>query len=199
MQDRSILSLENFPTLVTKRLTLRKMRVEDAPTLFESWSDPEVQKYNAPVMTSVDEARQAIEHQLKAIEQEDEFYWAITQTGIDRAMGICGFNYWSLRHRRAPIGYDIARQYWGNGFGREAVAALLHFGFETMNLNRIAANTIADNHGSVNMLKKLGFRQEATLLNYSWEDDNTFHNGTIWAMLQSEYESNDIVATYLQT
>lgn len=187
MKDRSILALDQFPTLKTERLVLRKVHLEDAPALFESWSDYEVQKYNAPVMENVDEARKAIEHQLQLIEKEEEFYWAITQKDRNIAMGMCGFNYWDLHHRRAAIGYDLARKYWGNGYGREAVHAIIQFGFEKMNLNRVEANTIEDNYGSVNMLQKLGFTLEGVRRKYSWEDDETFHNGTIWSMLQSEF------------
>src|SRR5690606_30846856 len=153
-----------------------------------SWSDFEVQKYNAPVMTKVEEAQELIAYLLNKFQEKRGITWGITRKGDDTVMGMCGYNGWSPYHRRADIGYDLARKYWGNGYGREAVKAIVGFGFDKMNLNRVEAETIEDNHGSVKMLKKIGFTLEGIRRSYSWEDDGTFHGSAIFALLRDEFD-----------
>ncbi len=57
---------------------------------------------------------------------------------------------------------------------------MIPFGFEQMNLHRIYAATIADNHESVRMLEKIGFIREGTERESSWEDDGTFHDSAMY-------------------
>jgi ribosomal-protein-alanine N-acetyltransferase len=90
------------------------------------------------------------------------------------------------------LGYDLARVYWGNGFATEGVTAVLNFAFSQMNLNRVDVCTIADNHGSVRMLERLGFVREGTRRGYSWEDDGTFHDSAIYGLLKAEW-GNDVL------
>lgn len=183
----NVYDFEYFPTLTTERLILRELRLDDAEAVFESWSDPEVQKYNAPTMEKVDEARDLIDYLLKRSAEKRGLIWGITKKDDNWVMGMCGYNSWNRYHRRADIGYDLAQRHWGNSYGGEAVRAMLQFGFEKMNLNRVEAETIEDNFGSVKMLQKLGFKLEGIRRGYSWEDDGSFHNGAIYAILRDEF------------
>ncbi len=64
---------------------------------------------------------------------------------------------------------------------------MLRYGFETLNLNRIYARTIADNHKSVRTLERNGFQREGTQRKHSWEDDGTFHDSAIYGLLADEF------------
>lgn len=74
-----------------------------------------------------------------------------------------GFWQWSYSNR-AILGYDLARKYWGKGIASEAVREIIRFGYEKMELNRIEAETIEDNHESRSMLEKPGFVLEGIRL-----------------------------------
>ena len=65
----------------------------------------------------------------------------------------------------------------------EALTAAIGFGFSEMQLNRIEAQTIADNTSSTRLLGRLGFAREGTRRSYSWEEDGTFHDGAIYGLL----------------
>ncbi|HEY5787226.1 MAG TPA: GNAT family protein [Microlunatus sp.] len=65
----------------------------------------------------------------------------------------------------------------------EALAAVIRFGFSDMRLNRIEAQTIADNDSSTRLLGRLSFALEGTRRSYSWEDDSTFHDGAIYGLV----------------
>ena len=82
------------------------------------------------------------------------------------------------------IGYDLARDQWGQGSATEALTAAIRFGFAEMLLNRIEAQTIADNASSTRLLGRLGFAREGTRRRYSWEEDGTFHDGAIYGLLR---------------
>jgi [ribosomal protein S5]-alanine N-acetyltransferase len=176
-----------FPILETERLILRDLRSEDAADVLVFRGDPYVQRFNSEPLKTLQEAAVFIEdaHQQRATQAG--IGWAITLRGQDRVLGGVSLHAWDKYHRRAEVGYDLARAFWGQGIGSEAVRAVLRFGFGQLNLNRIEAATIADNHESVNLLKKLGFTLEGIRRGYSWEEDGTFHDSAMFGLLRDEF------------
>lgn len=176
-----------FPTLTTERLVLRELRAADAADVLVFRGDPYVQRFNSEPLKTLHEAAAFIEEALQQRATQAAFGWAVTLRGQDRVLGGVSLHAWEKYHRRAEVGYDLARAFWGQGIGREAVRAVLAFGFTQLNLNRIEAATIADNHESVNLLKKLGFRLEGIRRGYSWEEDGTFHDSAMFGLLREEF------------
>lgn len=176
-----------FAVLTTARLRLRELRPTDAADLFVFRGDPVVQRFNSEPLQSVEAAAAFIEELTQGYLGLPALHWGITLQAQDRVIGLVGLHTWHHHHRRAEIGYDLAHAFWGQGIGSEAVRAVVAFGFTQLNLNRIEAATIADNHESVNLLKKLGFRLEGIRRGYSWEDDGTFHDSAMFGLLQKEF------------
>ena len=176
-----------FPVLQTARLILREVRPADAADVLGFRGDPYVQRFNSEPLKTLQEAAVFIEEALQQHATQAGFGWAITLRGQDRVLGGVSLHAWEKYHRRAEVGYDLARAFWGQGIGSEAVRAVLAFGFTQLNLNRIEAATIADNHESVNLLKKLGFRLEGFRRGYSWEEDGTFHDSAMFGLLRAEF------------
>jgi [ribosomal protein S5]-alanine N-acetyltransferase len=58
---------------------------------------------------------------------------------------------WDRYHRRALIGYELARDQWGKGLAQEALHEVLRFAFDKMMLNRIEIWTAAENQRSVRL------------------------------------------------
>jgi [ribosomal protein S5]-alanine N-acetyltransferase len=178
-----------FPTLTNGQVMLRELEPDDAPDLFVWRSDPEVQKYNSEPMRDVGEAAALINELRRAYSAQNVIHWAVALTTDSRAIGLFGFNSWDRFHHRAEIGYDLRRDYWGRGIATEALDAIVHFGFTRMQLNRIEAQTIADNHRSVRLLQGLGFQREGLRRAYSMEDDGNYHDGAIYGLLRRDYTS----------
>lgn len=177
-----------FPTLRTDRVVLRELTYADTEDLFAFRGDPVEQMYNTAPVKNLPETRALIERLRTEYDEKRAIHWAVTLGGEGRAVGLFGFNYWERFHRRAEIGYDLARPYQGRGLATEAVGAMVRFGFEEMGLNRIETETIADNHASVRLLERLGFRLEGVRRGYSLEDDGAFHGSAIYALLREEYQ-----------
>jgi ribosomal-protein-alanine N-acetyltransferase len=62
--------------------------------------------------------------------------------------------------QNAYLGYSIFSPYWRQGFGREAVGALLKIGFEDLKLHRIEAGIEPRNLRSRALARSLGLRHE---------------------------------------
>jgi [ribosomal protein S5]-alanine N-acetyltransferase len=52
---------------------------------------------------------------------------------------------------------------WGHGYATEAAGVLLQWAFDTLDLNRVQAETDTRNVASARVLEKLGFMREGTL------------------------------------
>ena len=84
------------------------------------------------------------------------------------------------------LGYWLGEPYWGNGYAREAVRALLDFLFCTLGAHRVHASIDPRNIASAALLRSLGMRQEAHFresfkMRGEWVDD------VIFALLAQEW------------
>ncbi len=180
---------ESFPTLETERLLLRQLTPADDAAVLRFRGDPEVQKYNAPPFTTIYEARDLIHWLNRQFADHSTIAWGVTLKGVDVVIGLCGYNYWDQYHQRASVGYDLAQTYWGQGIMPEALQAVVKFGFERMNLNRIEAEVAAVNQASLRVMAKLGFRQEGILSGHYF-DNGKFHDDIVFAFLRANYEKS---------
>jgi RimJ/RimL family protein N-acetyltransferase len=88
--------------------------------------------------------------------------WAITVDDV--AIGGCGIHTGSGGLRcNAEIGYWLGRSHWGRGIGTEVVRALAARAFADPAITRVFAPVHAYNPGSLRVLAKNGFVQEAVL------------------------------------
>lgn len=77
------------------------------------------------------------------------------------------------------LGYWIGEDYAQNGYMTEAVAAVMDFAFNELNLHRLEAACLLNNEASQALLKKCGFRGHGTARQYlkingKWQDHLLF-------------------------
>lgn len=156
--------LKDLPTLETERLILRKMILNDAEAVFAYASNSEVSRYTLwETHRSIQDSRAFLEFATQKYENGGEPDWGIVYRGNGCLVGACGLVNWEAEHARAEVGFVLSREYWGRGLMSEAVRAILRFGFERMNLNRIEARCIAENAASARVMEKAGMVYEGTL------------------------------------
>ncbi|MBD2432185.1 GNAT family N-acetyltransferase [Fischerella muscicola CCMEE 5323] len=64
-------------------------------------------------------------------------------------------------HQVASLGVAIgAREYWGKGYGTDALQIILGYAFRELNLYRVGSTTISYNIRSMKAHEKVGFRQQ---------------------------------------
>lgn len=150
-----------FPLLVTERLTLRRIDSNDEQDIFALRSDAEVNKYiDRDMAETIDDARKFIEMINEKISKgEPMMYWAITLTDSQTFIGtICLFSF-SDEHDSCEIGYELLRKFQGQGLMHEAIKKVIEYGFQTIKLQTIEAVVHKDNQSSINLLRKLSFKE----------------------------------------
>jgi ribosomal-protein-alanine N-acetyltransferase len=179
----------SFPKLAAQRLRLRAPRPEDAAALLGIFSDPEVTRYhNMPTLTTLAEAHAALEHLQQRYEARDTIRWAIEPVAHSEMIGTVGLLRFDFEHRRAEVGYEIARRWWGRGLTREAVAAVIRYGFSVLGLHRIEAGVLPGNDASVRVLQKLGFLEEGARRDYLYAKGR-FHSFRWFSLLETDEPS----------
>jgi len=154
----------NQPTIKTERLVLRPYAMADVPAVQRIVSDREVAATTLSIPHPYPD-NGAVEW-LKSIDPKwndgSGAVFAITLASSGEVIGSIGLVI-KPEHRHAEMGYLIARRHWGNGYVTEAAAAVLRFGFETLNLNRIFAHHMTINPASGTVMRKIGMRYEGTM------------------------------------
>lgn len=88
------------------------------------------------------------------------------------------------------LGYWIAKPYWNNGYGTEAVASIIKFGFEELGLNKIIGEHFDTNMRSQRIMEKNGMQLEAKLREHKMKWDK-FVNVEMRAILKSEWNNKN--------
>jgi len=173
-----------LPVMVTERLVLRPLRIDDAEALHPMYSDAEANTYGShPATTTFEESHARLE---KAIADTAWRAWAVTLKGDDTAIGTVA-SYEKRQGKVTEIGYVLKRTYWGSGLVTEAVATLIDLLFAE-GQRRVFADTDPDNAPSIAVLKRLGFTLEATLRS-EWETHIGVRDSLIWGLLEYEWKA----------
>jgi RimJ/RimL family protein N-acetyltransferase len=174
----------------TERLSLRPATPADADATWAYRSDPQVADWTnrLPVNRAVyDEwyaspewldTRVVIEHDgvlVGELHLEVKDGWAQDEVS-DQAAGT-----------EAEIGYVLAPEHHGQGYGTEAVRALLEICFSQLGLRRVTAGCFSDNVASWRLMERVGMRREAHKVRDSLHRDRGWLDGFEYGLLAEEW------------
>lgn len=180
---------QSFPQLKTRRLVLRRILTTDADALFSILADDEVTRYyDDATFTEVSQASDQIAAWERGFISKRCIRWGIARQEDDTMIGSCGFYGVHPWHRRAGMGYELARPFWRQGIMAEALTAIIALGFGAMNLNRIEAVVMPENSASIGLLEKLGFHPEGLLREYENWDSKGFADLWMFSLLSKEWD-----------
>ncbi len=152
------------PTLRTARLRLRPFTGADADALFALHSNDYVLRYwDAPPWSDSSRAQRFIAACGCMAEEGSGARLAMDRVRDEAFIGWCSLTRWNPDYRSASMGYCLDDAAWGHGYATEAARALLQWAFDTLDLNRVQAETDTRNAASARVLEKLGFVREGTL------------------------------------
>ena len=164
-----MVKVNSFPILETDRLILRKVTPEDASSLLTYLSNKEVTMHmGLEPFKSIDDALDEISWYQSILEKKTGIRWGITLKDQEKVIGSCGFLNLTSRHYRSEIGIELSKEYWGKGIASEAFEAVIKYGFEQMDLQRIEALIEPRNVPSQKLTEKQGFVREGLLRNYEF-------------------------------
>lgn len=172
--------------IVTDRLLLRRFTAVDIPDLLELLVHPSVAGAVPEIVPTEAGARQYIERQaaIPPFEEDRCFDLALERTTDGKVVGLL-----SLVRRdpyQAEIGWALGVEYRGHGYATEAATALMTYGFTSLGLHRIQADTRAANAGSRQVMERLGMRREALLREAEYRD-GAWQDLVIYAALADEW------------
>lgn len=167
LDDRKYRRLfSDLPLFETRRLLLRKITPEDLYDMYEYACEEKVSRFLlwSPHL-NIAESRGHIEFLQKQYRKGCCTDWGVALKDSNKLIGTCGFAAVDTHNNKAEIGYVLSPHYWGQGYMREAVRAVMEIGFERLGLNRIEARILEGNTASEKLATDVGMKYEGTLRN----------------------------------
>lgn len=93
-------------------------------------------------------------------DQMDLFHFTIHTLDGDRLIGDVSLQIVDWNHRDAYAGIALGPEYWGRGYGTEAMNLALQYAFTELNLHRVTLNVFEYNPRSIRSYEKSGFTVE---------------------------------------
>jgi diamine N-acetyltransferase len=176
-----------------ERIRFRGVEKDDLPHFMKWINDPEVLQgigVYLPLSMADEQdwfdkmrARPPEEHNLaievKELTTEDQETWTL--------IGSCGFFNFDKRNACAEFGIMIGeKSYWNRGFGTESVRLLAHYGFHTLNLNRIYLRVLETNPRAIRAYENAGFSHEGRQRQADFRDGK-YIDLLVMSLLVGEY------------
>jgi RimJ/RimL family protein N-acetyltransferase len=177
--------------ILGQQIRLRPIEKDDLPRFVKWFSDPDVRYFLAAYRPFSQD--QEDQWYLRNREAGDLQAWAIDAQPDDLTvgpwihMGSCGFHEIDWRNRMGEVGIMIgARDFWGRGYGTDAMRTLVGWGFDMLNLHRLQLRVYADNARAIRCYEKVGFQHEGRLRESHYS--NGFYRDTLlMSLLRSEW------------
>ncbi|MGE7625367.1 GNAT family N-acetyltransferase [Viridibacillus sp. NPDC096237] len=160
---------KEFPIIETKRLILRQVTTEDAEDLFTYLSDKDVVKHmGLEPFKTVNDVWDEIRWYDSIFKEGTGIRWGITLKDSGKVIGSCGFLNMLTKHYRTEVGFELSKDYWGKGIASEALEAVVKYGYQHFQLERIEALIEPNNLPSQKLVEKQGFKREGLLRHYEF-------------------------------
>ena len=160
-----------FLQLNTTRLKLRKIQVEDVPSLVQYANNRKISDniLNIPYPYQEPDAVFRIGYVFQGFKNKTRYVFAIVVKDHEEFIGEISLHLDNAGNL-AELGYWIGEPFWNKGIATEAVEAVLKFGFTQLNLNTIYATCHEENIASYKVLTNNGMIKDKTngsILRYS--------------------------------
>lgn len=185
--------------LETERLILRKFKPDDFDAVHSYASCLDNLTYMFWGPNNEEQTKTFILDAIKEAEEEKQnkdYQYAVILKETDELIGGCDI---FVKNDEATMGWCLHLNYWKQGYGTELANALLRFGFDDLQLRRIAAHCDSENIGSYRVMEKIGMRREGLFLDTRPPhklSNRQYSDELIYAMLKDEWETQKDIAYY---
>ena len=153
---------------------------------------PEVARYQSWDSFGPEDAARLVASQLSA-EFDVPGTWfqlAIVEEATGGVIGDCGLHCRREDSRQMEVGITLSPQHQGRGYAAEAVKCVLDYLFYSLDKHRVFASTDVLNLPAVALFQRLGFRQEAHLVESLWFKGQ-WGSEYMFAMLKREWAERE--------
>lgn len=181
----------------TSRLILREPGERDIDNIVENLNNPQVSRFlcGVPYPYTKKDALEDIErisNEWKKSGEQNDYFFIIELKGKNKViggLGLCTIDNCSAREGTRTISYHLGENYWGKGYGSEALGSLLNFSFDELGLRRVEASVVSSHEASIKLLRKHGFLLEGTRREgFLCRANGKIHDECIYGLLKEEWK-----------
>lgn len=171
-----------------KLVRLRAYKKEEINQILEYINDPEIKRLTTPIVpypfTYEDEEKWLNSNSAL----NNTYSFAVETLNEGKYIGGCGVNSVDWKNSNALVGIFIGdKDYWGKGYGTDAMKVLLKFIFNQMNIHKVKLSVYAFNERAIKCYEKCGFKKEGVLRKEIFKDGK-YHDEIIMGILKEEYK-----------
>ncbi|KAF8990218.1 acyl-CoA N-acyltransferase [Cyathus striatus] len=172
----------------TERLVLRAYKETDVDNVLDLFNNPEVTAYLNHDEFNVPRGPKFAENIMKMTESCLMFCVVEEKQGRSFA-GLALINHLqSAKNREASLGIALLPQFWGKGYGTEAMKFFIDYAFRTLGMHRVSLDVNNANWRAVELYKKLGFITEGVKRQSIWTD-GTWTDLTFMGLIDTEWHA----------
>ncbi|UNK19467.1 GNAT family N-acetyltransferase [Paenibacillus sp. N3/727] len=179
-----------FPVIQSDSLILKKINESHLEEVYAIYSNDKVFEYCGIIPKhNKNTVKSMIGHFERDYNKRTRVKWGIfSNQKPERLVGIIEASDFNRKVNMVTIGYFLAECNWGNGIATNAVAMLLQYLFDEVQVNRIQAEVMPPNERSRKVLLKNGFTKEGMLRQASLWSGKGIVDLEIYSILKQEYE-----------
>lgn len=176
-----------------KLIELKPFERHHIAKLVEWRNDPEVAYWSAGgepefELITAEEAENFFSSNVKNASKLDSYMFAI-YTLKGEHIGVADYRDVERIKRSCTIGVMIGeKDYWGKGYGTDAIRVLTEYLFNGLNIRRIQLDTWSGNERAVKAYRKCGFTEEGRLRENEYVKGK-FYDTIIMGLLRSQWEN----------
>jgi [ribosomal protein S5]-alanine N-acetyltransferase len=181
-----------LPVLTGTMVTLRELRLSDAPSLLAMLATEEVARFISPPPTTVDGFERFIAWTHRERAAGNYVCFGVVPHGMDTAIGIFQVRQLEPGFATAEWGFAIGSAFWGTGMFADAAKMTIDFAFHVIETHRLEARSAVANGRGNGALRKIGALQEG-ILRKSFLRDGEYLDQTLWTILEEDWKRSKSV------
>ena len=183
-----------LPVLEAGAVTLRELRLADAPSLFQMLTTEEVARFISPPPTSLEGFERFIAWTHRERAAGRYICFGVVPAGCDLAVGIIQVRTLAPGFDIAEWGFAVGSEFWGTGVFQDAARQVLGFVFNTVGVHRLEARSAVANGRGNGALEKLGATREG-VLRRSFLREGVYYDQVIWSICEEDWRQWQTTST----
>jgi RimJ/RimL family protein N-acetyltransferase len=171
-----------LPVLHGSAISLRELRLGDAPALLAAFGSADVTRLISPPPPTLDGFEKFIIWTQRQREAGQSLAFGITLPGSDTVVGLFQVRALQPSFDIAEWGFALGAEHWGSGVFMDGAELVLDFVFDVIGVHRLEARAALKNGRGNGALQKLGAIQEG-ILHRAFLRNGIYLDQALWTIL----------------
>jgi diamine N-acetyltransferase len=191
MTDGTAGNAARLPVIRGERVYLRGSERSDIPTFVRWFNDGEYLQYLGMRAPMSEASEEQWFNEMTTHEGKDAYHFVMCRLEDDKSIGTIGLFQIDQLNGSAGIGIGIGEKpLWGQGYGTDAMFALLDFGFGQLRLERMWLEVYDYNARARRSYEKCGFALEGTERHAIFRHGE-YHDMHLMSILRNEWAAQE--------